>query len=58
MKLTKEDIERVNKFCLKNGVDISKFNKTKYLIVKEVLDMDLKRLTAFYAFIKTLQKTN
>lgn len=58
MKLTKEDIERVNKFCLKHGIDISKFNKTKYLIAKEILDMDPKHLPDFYAFVKTLQKNN
>ena len=55
MKLTKADIERVNKFCLEHGIDISKFNKTRYLLAKEILDMDPKNLPAMYAFIKTLQ---
>ena len=56
MKLAKEDIERVNKFCLQNGIDISKFNKTRYLVAKEILDMDPKHLPDLYAFIKNLQK--
>lgn len=58
MKLTKEDIERVNKFCLEHGIDISKFNKTRYLLAKVVLDIDPKNLPALYAFIKTLQKND
>ena len=58
MKLTKEDIERVNKFCLEHGIDISKFNKTRYLLAKVVLDIDPKNLPALYAYIKTLQKNN
>ena len=58
MELTKADIERVNKFCLQNGIDISKFNKTKYLIAKIILDIDPKYLPNIYAYIKSLQKKN
>ena len=58
MKLTKADIERVNKFCLEHGIDISKFNKTRYLLAKIVLEMDPKNLPDLYAYIKTLQKNN
>ncbi len=58
MELTKADIERVNNLCLKHSIDISKFNKTKYLVVKVILDMEPKHLPDFYAFIKTLQKND
>lgn len=55
MELTNEDIKRVNEFCLRNGIDISKFNKTRYIIAKKILDLDPKHLPALYAFIINLK---